>query len=103
MSSALLESFSAMLMEVCREGEDAFTLHDTHGVPIEVTEDLCRAHGLEVDTEQFLELKKQAKVCLICKVFIINRRQSTYSDTLKEPEWVHKIYFVRYIGFEQTL
>ncbi|KIH52554.1 alanine--tRNA ligase, partial [Ancylostoma duodenale] len=44
-------------------GEDAFTLHDTHGVPIEVTEDLAKEHGLDVDTKRFLELKEQAKVC----------------------------------------
>ncbi|VDK60176.1 unnamed protein product, partial [Cylicostephanus goldi] len=43
-------------------GEDAFKLHDTHGVPIEITEDLSRAHGLTVDKKRFLELKGAAKV-----------------------------------------
>ncbi|KIH44091.1 putative alanine--tRNA ligase, partial [Ancylostoma duodenale] len=55
-------------------GEDAFTLHDTHGVPIEVTEDLAKEHGLDVDTKRFLELKEQAKV--------LSRSQSGFSKSV---------------------
>ncbi|RCN35739.1 alanine--tRNA ligase domain protein [Ancylostoma caninum] len=55
-------------------GEDAFTLLDTHGVPIEVTEDLAKEHGLDVDTKRFLELKEQAK--------ILSRSQSGFSKSV---------------------
>ncbi|EYC16067.1 hypothetical protein Y032_0035g3130 [Ancylostoma ceylanicum] len=55
-------------------GEDAFTLHDTHGIPIEVTEDLAREHGLDLDVKKFLELKEQAKV--------LSRSQSGFSKSV---------------------
>ncbi|VDM66572.1 unnamed protein product [Strongylus vulgaris] len=42
-------------------GDDAFVLHDTHGIPIEITEDMSKEHGLTVDTKKFLELKEEAK------------------------------------------
>ncbi|KAK6734403.1 hypothetical protein RB195_017906 [Necator americanus] len=43
-------------------GENAFILHDTHGIPVEITEDLSKKHGLTVDKEKFLELKEEAKI-----------------------------------------
>ncbi|XGW12080.1 hypothetical protein V3C99_013060, partial [Haemonchus contortus] len=42
-------------------GEDAWFLHDTHGIPIEITEDLGRKYGLTVDLKRFEELKEEAK------------------------------------------
>lgn len=45
-------------------GEIAWVLHDTHGIPIEITEDLSRKHGLSVDEKRFQELKEEAKVLL---------------------------------------
>ena len=35
------------------EGEVAFTLHDTHGFPVELTEELARDAGVEVDRSGF--------------------------------------------------
>jgi alanyl-tRNA synthetase len=35
------------------EGDVAFTLHDTHGFPVELTEELARAAGVEVDRPGF--------------------------------------------------
>ncbi|KAK6050625.1 alanine--tRNA ligase, partial [Cooperia oncophora] len=43
-------------------GENAWMLHDTHGIPIEITEDLSERHGLTVDHKRFYELKEEAKV-----------------------------------------
>ncbi|MBX6351827.1 MAG: alanine--tRNA ligase [Thermoflavifilum sp.] len=34
-------------------GEDAFRLYDTFGFPIDLTEEICREHGVEVDREAF--------------------------------------------------
>ncbi len=34
-------------------GKDAFTLHDTYGFPLELTEELAREQGLSVDVEGF--------------------------------------------------
>lgn len=43
-------------------GKDAFSLHDTLGFPIEVTDDLAREHGFTVDHQGFQrEMEKQRK------------------------------------------
>ncbi len=48
------------------DGRDAFKLYDTYGFPLEITEELAREHGLEVDEKDFAErfrehqLKSQA-------------------------------------------
>ena len=34
-------------------GETAFKLHDTFGFPLDLTQDLCREHGIVVDTASF--------------------------------------------------
>ncbi len=34
-------------------GETAFKLHDTFGFPLDLTQDICREHGLAVDTASF--------------------------------------------------
>src|SRR5262249_50391469 len=34
-------------------GDDAFALHDTYGFPIELTEEIAAARGVEVDREGF--------------------------------------------------
>ncbi|VDM56722.1 unnamed protein product [Angiostrongylus costaricensis] len=43
-------------------GENAFILHDTHGVSLEITQDLCKEHGFTVDIEKYQSFKEQAKV-----------------------------------------
>ena len=34
-------------------GETAFTLYDTYGFPLELTEEICQEQGIEVDREEF--------------------------------------------------
>ncbi len=34
-------------------GKEAFTLHDTYGFPVEVTEEICAERGIKVDTAEF--------------------------------------------------
>ncbi|MBE6465448.1 alanine--tRNA ligase [Denitrobacterium detoxificans] len=36
-------------------GQAAFTLHDTYGFPLEVTQEMCAERGIEVDTKEFEE------------------------------------------------
>ncbi|KAJ1373096.1 hypothetical protein KIN20_035428 [Parelaphostrongylus tenuis] len=43
-------------------GENAFILHDTHGIPLEITQDLCKEHGLIVDVYKYQNLKEEAKI-----------------------------------------
>ena len=35
------------------DGETAFKLHDTYGFPLDLTADICREHGIQVDTAAF--------------------------------------------------
>lgn len=34
-------------------GEEAFTLHDTYGFPVEVTQEIAEGRGVKVDMEAF--------------------------------------------------
>ncbi|BDR52947.1 alanine--tRNA ligase [Bombiscardovia nodaiensis] len=42
-------------------GEDAFTLHDTYGFPIELTLEMAQEQGVKVDEAKFRELMDQQK------------------------------------------
>ena len=44
------------------KGETAFTLYDTYGFPLDLTQDALRARGIEVDVDAFntaMELQKE--------------------------------------------
>ncbi len=43
-------------------GEDAFKLSDTFGFPIDLTKEIAKDNGFEVDEEKFAELLKEQKV-----------------------------------------
>ena len=42
-------------------GETAFKLHDTFGFPLDLTQDVCREHGIAVDTVSFEAAMEQQK------------------------------------------
>ena len=42
-------------------GETAFKLHDTFGFPLDLTQDVCREHGVTVDTSAFDKAMAQQK------------------------------------------
>lgn len=41
--------------ETVLRGRDAFTLYDTYGFPLELTQEICAEHGLTVDKNEFHE------------------------------------------------
>ncbi len=55
-SEALKKSKSSVL-----PGEDAFKLHDTYGFPFDLTLEMAREEGLEVDEDGFRRLMKEQK------------------------------------------
>ncbi|MCX8519217.1 MAG: alanine--tRNA ligase, partial [Methylophilaceae bacterium] len=42
-------------------GDIAFKLHDTYGFPLDLTQDICREHGVTVDVERFHAAMAQQK------------------------------------------
>lgn len=42
-------------------GKIAFTLHDTYGFPLEVTQEICADQGIEVDTDEFSALMQMQR------------------------------------------
>ena len=56
------------LLQRCQEdrqpelgGDDAFTLYDTFGFPLDLTRDLAREHGLRVDEQAFYQAMEQQR------------------------------------------
>ena len=43
------------------DGSQAFTLHDTYGFPVEVTQEICAEQGIEVDMEGFEACMEQQR------------------------------------------
>jgi len=59
---AILESELATLgARAVLNGEVAFKLHDTYGFPLDLTQDLCREHGVTVDVAAFDQAMAQQK------------------------------------------
>ena len=50
---AFLEDALSRLEGTVLSGEQAFTLHDTYGFPVEVTREICEGRGVSVDQEAF--------------------------------------------------
>lgn len=65
-------------------GADAFTLQDTHGLSIEITEELARQKGLSVDTEGYRKLKEESKkLSQKWSSFNINHKAGEFQDQAK--------------------
>ncbi|HCL57236.1 MAG TPA: alanine--tRNA ligase [Spirochaetia bacterium] len=76
-------------------GKEAFTLYDTFGFPLDLTELLCREKGLKVDSDGFKkEMDKQKKMARESKKFRMN---------LDEIEWKGvKEGKSLFLGYEKT-
>ena len=56
-----LEDALAELSGDTLSGEEAFTLHDTYGFPVEVTEEMCADRGVKVDMDGFTRCMEQQR------------------------------------------
>lgn len=73
-------------------GEDAFRLYDTYGFPIELTEEVARSHGFDVDIEGFnAALERQRELARARSAFKV--------ESAEEFEGVTPTEFV---GYETT-
>ena len=77
-------------------GVDAFTLYDTYGFPLELTQEIAEEHGFKVDAEGFeLEMKKQQV-----------RSQSAHEDIdlMAKDNWANmatKLGKTAFIGYQE--
>ncbi len=57
------QALDAELLRINRlfKGSDAFTLYDTYGFPIDLTQLLCSERGIEIDMEGFEQLMEQQR------------------------------------------
>src|SRR6478672_1288080 len=71
-------------------GEDAFTLQATYGFPIELTQELARERGLEVNDEEYTRLMEEHRE--------ISRQTSKVQIDMRFPNARP----TRFVGYEQT-
>ncbi len=84
-----LEEELAKLSGDVLSGEEAFTLHDTYGFPVEVTEEMCADRGVKVDMDGFARcMEEQRKRARAANTKDAEAAWSTYggihADILKE-------------------
>lgn len=65
-------------------GEQAFTLHDTYGFPIEVTEEITDARGITVDLEGFERCMAEQKARARANAKGADEAWSTYGGVMSE-------------------
>jgi alanyl-tRNA synthetase len=71
-------------------GEDAFTLQATYGFPVELTQELARERGLEVNDEEYTRLMEEHRE--------ISRQNSKVQIDMRFPNARP----TRFVGYEQT-
>ena len=97
-----LEEELAKLSGDVLSGEEAFTLHDTYGFPVEVTEEMCADRGVKVDMDGFARcMEEQRERARAANTKDAEAAWSTYggihADILKE---VGATKFVGYANLE---
>ena len=65
-------------------GEEAFKLYDTHGFPLELTQEVAAEHGLSVDVSGFEEsMQRQQERSRSTSVFVQGQDEQALADLLK--------------------
>jgi alanyl-tRNA synthetase len=82
-------------------GEEAFKLHDTHGVLIDITQQMAAERGLTVDLEGFERVMKEAqdKAKQGGKKFTVSAVQGALPPTNDEPKYHPEAIAARVLGW----
>lgn len=81
---AYLEAALGELEDGVLAGETAFTLHDTYGFPIEVTEEITDARGIAVDLEGFERCMAEQRARARANAKDADKAWSTYGGVMSE-------------------
>ncbi len=65
-------------------GEQAFTLHDTYGFPVELTQEMCNERGIKVDLEGFERCMTEQKERARANAKDTEKAWSTYGGVMSE-------------------
>ncbi|MGI6045825.1 MAG: alanine--tRNA ligase [Eggerthellaceae bacterium] len=65
-------------------GKEAFTLHDTYGFPVEITEELCAERGISVDMDGFEQCMDEQKRRARENAKDVDKAWSTYGGVMSE-------------------
>jgi len=88
--NAGLSLLNSLLEELKRKGhtaipgEDAFKLYDTHGFPLELTQEVAAEHGLSVDVSGFEEaMQRQQERSRASAAFVQGQDEQVLTDILR--------------------
>ncbi len=79
-----LDDALAALEGTTLPGEQAFTLHDTYGFPIELTQEMCSERGIDVDIEGFRRCMDEQKTRARANAKDADKAWSTYGGVMSE-------------------
>ena len=81
---AFLDEALSHLKGTVLSGEQAFTLHDTYGFPVEVTQEMCEERGIEVDLDGFTRSMNEQKARARANAKDADKAWSTYGGVMSE-------------------
>ncbi|MDD4155994.1 MAG: alanine--tRNA ligase [Candidatus Cloacimonetes bacterium] len=92
----LFEELISTLKEKTISGQDAFTLYDTYGFPLDLTIILAEEKGLSVNQQEFqIEMEKQKERARNASQFKVNLSEIKWIELIANPEFHSK-----FIGYE---
>ncbi len=83
------------------DGETAFTLHDTYGFPIEITQEICAGRGITVDEEGFAAcMEEQRNRARAATKADAEAAWSTYGGV--HAEVLKEVGATKFVGYDET-
>ena len=83
------------------DGKVVFTLHDTYGFPLEITEEIAEAEGIEVDREVFSRLMEEQRQRARSHAKDADKAWSTYGGVMSEI--LAEMGPSTFVGYTQTM
>ncbi|WP_165055701.1 MULTISPECIES: alanine--tRNA ligase [unclassified Adlercreutzia] len=98
---AFLEDALSQLEGTVLPGEEAFTLHDTYGFPVEITSEICEGRGVTVDMDGFeRSMEEQRERARAAGAKDAEAAWSTYGGVY--ADLLNEVGPTRFVGYEAT-
>ncbi|MCL2826794.1 MAG: alanine--tRNA ligase, partial [Eggerthellaceae bacterium] len=99
--SAFLEAALEKTDGALLGGFEAFTLHDTYGFPIEITEEIAASEGIAVDHEEFARLMGEQKQRARAHAKDADKAWSTYGGIMSDIR--SEVGKSQFVGYTQSV